>query len=1346
MRGFADLTDKSSLEPPRFITAAQRGQVHHYALQGAFGYTDASALSGITLSETNPANFLTEFDLTSIAGLILSDGAGSTSGGLLNLVPGPGANNNAIVINIYSKDPLVTPSLLGAVVIPDTAPGTPVYVWREATSTSTPVLLAGTGASLLAEDLLQLESSVSLLALIPEITPGDYYDFKIDIDTWIVTDTSSLTGGALGTQTGNGSDSCEIFRDRLTFSERVSLASALPRETYAADGVTELGAKLAFVRTQTPLGLSNVNGVNEVNGGDPFTFLERVSGGVPYVGTFTPATAPAAGDEDGSLKVMAWEGHGNQPLPFTPGTVSGVIASPVPSSDLFTDPTLGPPDPGITDAILYGSGTIRDDIPDPLGINGFDTLEGTQNWIERVTPNDGDLAYPVPGDVVVAGGATTPLFQEARVKTGTYLVRHSVASNTTAVGAVPFPLLASSASSTAGSHQYLDLRFPTIKSYRSPSAAIAELVLEGVVPVAGSPTGCGFPAASGYIYIIVDDQYADYDSAGSAYTRREGSVVRVPYTAISYSAEDGEATFTLTRTGAVDASFGTGHGYSGDELDALATQGRKVSGMTRLPFTPNQRVVADLPANNIFGMYVGDSSGAPPNPELTAGFRSVTIANTLPANHSDTTVSPPVSATLVGRTWDKANTLTDIERMLLDGDDPSTSTLGVRVPQGEDNTQFYEDRATTVYGRAYLSTGNAEDQIMGVAAHINIGDTLSTGLVSADWNDVRFDPAATGFSNRLRCLLPGDQVVFSDALTGGNPGFFALSGVFLEPSFPLPTQDLRPVVSRVRVVADSYTAAATEVGIRQAGTFIPGATEEELAFTVRRIRRFHEVQAEISADVERLKYLYEMRRGIYFDYDDATRVFTADTASGDATNLGPFTDKKVGIKTGDILRILNSDGELLDSAVITGGDTKTSNTLKLDRPGLRPSRLTGAASFEIYLQQPIVPHEQSNQQLFDLLVDEVIVDRRVSYPSGGPPVTDGGKVGTFNLLEDDLVPSWADAGVQEGDYVVIDPAGPLYEEGEYGGRPVGDESVAPRSAHVDGKPTDLDDNRGFYRVTALDNAQLEVSGACRFGGGSEDGSDNEVFGDAGSEYALLPTITASDLTGGGEGQQALRPTAAPVGTSFNARSGADGYSSIEPFGYKVIRTSPLFSQDATELILFLRERTLSWIEEIKGVYEAGRGGDYYVFQRDDHIKDLPSPTDPLVGAGILSNTILVSLEGLVDEQPFANTSDCLSVLDRRFFILDYRLDSLPTDATGTGPFYTEFVTDDASQRPVLPDLVEEVLNLEDRFRDQRYSWIAFRADRTNGSIQEAERAIEDLPEQLEKQKELAAQNRSLNEA
>jgi hypothetical protein len=122
---------------------------------------------------------------------------------------------------------------------------------------------------------------------------------------------------------------------------------------------------------------------------------------------------------------------------------------------------------------------------------------------------------------------------------------------------------------------------------------------------------------------------------------------------------------------------------------------------------------------------------------------------------------------------------------------------------------------------------------------------------------------------------------------------------------------------------------------------------------------------------------------------------------------------------------------------------------------------------------------------------------------------------------------------------------------------------------------------------------------------------------------------------------------------------------------------------------------------------------------------------------VLSNVVVTSLTGITTATPFANTADCLSILDRRFWILDFRLDALG---------YSQFADDSLGQRPVLPDLIEEVLNLDDKLRDQRYAWISFRANREDGSIRAAKRANGSLERRLRKQREAIARQKGLDKS
>jgi hypothetical protein len=476
-----------------------------------------------------------------------------------------------------------------------------------------------------------------------------------------------------------------------------------------------------------------------------------------------------------------------------------------------------------------------------------------------------------------------------------------------------------------------------------------------------------------------------------------------------------------------------------------------------------------------------------------------------------------------------------------------------------------------------------------------------------------------------------------------------------------------------------------------------------------------------------LKPVYEIRAGTAASYTAATRTLTSATF-----NFASFLLAAANVQPGDILRILDVNGDLVDTATIEA--VLGTSSLRLRRPGLLTPILPGT-TYQIYLRNPIVPQLQSNEQLLGLITSEVIVDRRVDYGAGD---TDGGFVATSNEMQDTLIPDWNTTGVAVGDYVVIDPAGPLYVTGEVGTRPFGDQSVlsrGPALPYLAGEPSQLDDNRGFYRITALDpaGAYIEVDGSSYFGGSDPSGVDDVTYGSSGNEYAVLPTIHGSTLTGGQEGQQTLRLTAAPPvpAGSYNARVGPNAYKSIEPFPYRIIRPDSTFSQETVDLVLFMRERMLSWTEEIRYAYDNTKGGTYFVFQRDDQINDIGSPTDPTDGLGVLSNAFLVSITGLIDYSPFANVSDCLSILDRRFWIRDYRLDT--ETPVGGPPPYASLSTGEG--RPVLPDLVDAAIEQDNNFRTLRYAWVRFRANKINGTLPTTTLAEEGLEDKLAEQQQ-----------
>ena len=1240
----------SSVEVPRFVTPTTPSEPVKYTVTNAVSQTGLGGAAGVQVTSSVPVPGVvrTTFDFSSLGAVVLADGSGTVPGtGGYNRFLGIGGTGNALVLRIY--DP-TTGALIESVIISDP------------TAWGSVLAPAGTALALSPPNVRDTSVVVFTTANLSVVAnSGLFYDVTVTADAYIDGDTSALTGLPVGS--ASGSTTAAVERDRLTFSERMSLVTAAPRGTVTPGAGLSVETTLAVWEITigtAPLTGCTVNAPASVNAGLPFTFLTRIDPStlLPYVGTFTPATAPGAGDESGTVKVMSWEANGNVPL--SGGDLSGLRFSAVPSSDV-----------GLTDLVLEGEGTARDRL-------GF----RAQMFIQDVSVLTGDVAGVEPGDVLVVDGGPSGT---AAVKVGTYLVRHAVSTNVVASDGTPVRELPLNTAVSAGCEGALDLRFPQVVTAVDAGGGQVALTVDTLLPVTESPTGHAF-SGSGRLYVVLKPVVAAYD--GAQWVVDPAAVYAADYASIA------GRTFTLTAF--YDA---TGAGISQGAFLGVVVPGVRVSGMR---FVATRRLADGFPENNCVGHYF-DATGQ----SAVAGVVSVALGS---MTYLDPSVMPPAPYAGVVHSVAAGN-------LQLDTGVYAPSNLYVRVPIGAQSTAFYPERDRVIYPRNVA--------LRGVATYFDVS--------AVDWDTAHFN-GTTSSPGTLPCLLPGDKVVFGDLLTAPTTsGFVALAGVFLEPSFPLPTGDLGQAVPHV--VAASYTATSyAQVGARDISDFAASVTEV-VHFYVRRIRRFHEAQQRLVGNLQRLKPVYEVRRGVVASYGvSATRELVADTTTyGAATNVGAFTENMVNIHPGDLLRLLDpSTGALLEEAEVEAVVDAT--TLRLKRPGLSTT-LSGGETFEVYLRQAPVPHEQSCAQLLGLVTDQVVLDRRADYSD---PATTGGQATAFNFLSDtDPTVDYTAAGVKAGDYVLIDPAGPLFDPEEVGARPVGDQSVSVRPAppYIAGLPEPLDDNRGFYRVSANPTSPtvLEVSGASRFGGGAEDGSDDVVFGDGGAEYAVLPTVHASTLGAGGrEGQQALRPTAPAVGGSFLARAGLDASKSVQPFGYRVIRPSSAFSQDTTELVLFMRERILSWVEEVSGAYENNKGGDYWTFQDEDYIEDVGSPTSPVDGLGVISNQFLTSLVGLIEFAPFANTSDCLSVLDRRFWVLDTRLDA--ETPVGSATPYADLAN--GAGRPVLPDLINEVLDTDDRFRALRYSWVVFRANRLNGSLQALARARAALPEQIEAQRQL----------
>lgn len=215
----------------------------------------------------------------------------------------------------------------------------------------------------------------------------------------------------------------------------------------------------------------------------------------------------------------------------------------------------------------------------------------------------------------------------------------------------------------------------------------------------------------------------------------------------------------------------------------------------------------------------------------------------------------------------------------------------------------------------------------------------------------------------------------------------------------------------------------------------------------------------------------------------------------------------------------------------------------------------------------------------------------------------------------------------------------------------------------------------------------------------------------------------------------LRPTAFAGTAGSPPNSFLGNLLSVAPFSYRVFRPSPLFSEEAVDLVLLMRERTLSFLEEFSVFFREDKYGSYFVFQRDEHAADLGNPLIPDEGKGVMSNELIDGVRGLVNISPFANATDGLSVLDRRFWVNDARLDSeFPPGAPAGTPSYATLETnannpaaEEGDGRPVLTDRIEDVLDNNDQFRELRFAWLDFRVNREDGTLARIRRFLAELP-------------------
>lgn len=799
---------------------------------------------------------------------------------------------------------------------------------------------------------------------------------------------------------------------------------------------------------------------------------------------------------------------------------------------------------------------------------------------------------------------------------------------------------------------WLPFTFPTVTGFNLGSLSLAVSEVPALPSISGwldAPvTQTHIFPTTGRVYVVVNEDGLN-STDPSVFSN---SVVSAAYTGLN--------TATLKFTGLGTFQDALGNPLTAAQFDALVAAGQKVSGFTLLPMNPHSgSIPSNLPG------YTSISA-----PQAVFGIRTLRMSRA------------SSGATL---TWD---------------------ALG-----GELNPVPGPGPKISVYQRVKQSP-NVFVPSLDLAVYDEVPGGLQI-IVPATQAETLHTPAGAPFlASGTECFLPGDrwEIDYSGA-----------AGIYVEPSFPRTANDLSDP-ALVNVVDAGNSLGVGSVGMRQmkAYTSPPPLGNYRLEISeieVRRPRRFHDLGNSLGAALASLRYCYEIRRGVVSSVisSGGYGVLTAlpvsgdvppvPTAGGTATQLGDFTDSLVNVRPGDEVRFLDASGEVYaraEVAKISGSLTVTLSRKVTVNPGDR---------FEVYLRTPPVPHEQSNEELLGYATDRVILNRPVDYVS-----QTGGKVSVTNTLRDtDPALNYADLDVLEGDILLVDPAGALNTPSgtatpvQHGRRPYGDNAVFGRSNYTAEGPVPADDNRGYYRVVGVSPTSLVVAA---FGGLAGNNGADVTFGTGTNAYAVYPTIHASGLTGGTEGQMDLRPTSPPVGTSYTTT-----FKSVEPFAYRVIRPTTLLSTETVELILAMRERMLSWMEEIRTV--RFKYGTYFVFQRDRHLSDLGLTTDPESGRGILTNPYLFGIVGNWEVSSFSNVQDGLSLLDRRFWCLDFRLDSLTPPYGISSVPYANFSAGEG--RPVEVDRINEALEGPDKLRSTRYSWLNLRVNRITGTLENIRR-------------------------
>jgi hypothetical protein len=473
-------------------------------------------------------------------------------------------------------------------------------------------------------------------------------------------------------------------------------------------------------------------------------------------------------------------------------------------------------------------------------------------------------------------------------------------------------------------------------------------------------------------------------------------------------------------------------------------------------------------------------------------------------------------------------------------------------------------------------------------------------------------------------ILPGTKMTVS---------YRAQSGLFLEPSSPRPVRNLGSATPRL--VDQQHSLPSGDMGMRAPATYGGLAGLEQVRLSVRRGRPHSQVAHQYNEALQAV-----MR-------SDA--LWSAGVTAHQYTGTGGFAwialDREHTLVPGDLLK----SGTLWAQVVSVLADQSIITT-----------PLPSVSTVTLWKRRPSI------QQALEECLETI----------GRTVLTGTATASTLNQLVDPNLSSFVGL-VEPGDIVIIDPAGSLATAlSEMGEGPQGSTGVPGRAGWVAGNPSSWDDNRGFYRVTAV-GSYLSLDPEHSYTGTFESGD---------YEYALYP------LTSGG--QNDLLPTGDHTGGSYL------GVSTSVPNSYRVIRPDPYWSSEIVDLVLQERERHLTWIDllgtdKATGSYRATRLNCWASLVW--HV-NRPAP-------GWITNPWISDIRGEVTQAPYLSSNMSVSILERRFWSSDPLLES-----TGPGPFWTDRVN---GRGGLLRN--DRIAILIGSVRSEAKRWIKYLTNRLNGS-------------------------------